>query len=298
MAIFSIAIIALVNACSEPAAPAILDVTSLTIKPSEVTIGDTFNVTAQITNSGSGTGIYNAVLTIDGSKVNTKALSIAPGAIETVIFSLSKNKAGTYKIAIGDRVASLTVNPKLSAQPTELKYDDGFATDYLTVDKPCTGYLVSFDPPSNPFTINSASIFGLIYGGHGFLINDIDLHILDKDMKTIYSTKIDKDEFPLLAYMPSNIEKQGAWASVHIPDIKVNGRFFVQVYTGTTTGQGFRMGVDDQLNSTHSDITIRDSAGADSISTDWNYPIARWFGDKSRVNWMIRVSGFDWITEE
>ncbi|MBN1376122.1 MAG: hypothetical protein JXA01_08215 [Dehalococcoidia bacterium] len=296
--ILSIVIIASISACSEPVAPAIFDVTSLTVKPNEVTIGDTSNVTAKISNSGGGVGIYNAVLTVDGSKVNTKALTIAPGATETVTFSLSKSKAGTYKITVGNRVANLTVNPKLSSQPIGIKYDDGLANDYLTVDKPSTGYLVSFDPPSNPFTINSVSVFGFIYGGHGFMINDIDLQIWDKDKEPVYSTKIDKDEFPLLSYIPSNLEKQGAWANVPIPDIEVNGSFYIHIYTGITTGQGFRMGTDDQLNSIHSDITVRSNEGKDDISPKWNYPIARWYGDKSRVNWMVRVSGLGWITEE
>jgi hypothetical protein len=214
-----------------------------------------------------------------------------------VTFSLSENKAGSYKIAVGDSSSILTVNPKKVSKPTELKYDDGQANDYLGVDKPCTGYLVEFVPPSIPFTIDTVRIFGLFYGGHGFIINDLDVQIWDKDKKVIYSTTADKSAFPLLAYIPSDIEKQGDWADVHIPDIKVDGSFYIHVYTGVTTGQGFRMGADDKLN-THSDVTIRDTGGTDNFAPTWPYSKARWFGDKSRVNWMVRVSGTEWITEQ
>ena len=262
------------SACSSVSAPsAQFDVTSLTIKPTQITIGETTSITAQIANSGGGVGIYSAVLTVDGTKADSKTVSLSPGSTETVTFSLSENKAGSYKIAVGDSSSILTVNPKKVSKPTELKYDDGQANDYLGVDKPCTGYVVEFVPPSIPFTIDTVRIFGLFYGGHGFIINDIDVQIWDKDKKVIYSTTAD------------------------IPDIKVDGNFYVHVYTGVTTGQGFRMGADDKMN-THSDVTIRDAGGRDNLAPTWPYSKARWFGDKSRVNWMVRVSGTEWITEQ
>lgn len=286
------------SACSSVSTPpAQVDVTSLTIKPTQITIGETTSITAQVVNSGGSIAIYNAVLTVDGTKADSKTVSLSPGSTETATFSLTEDKAGSYKIAVGDSSSVLTVNPKMVSKPTELKYDDGQANDYLGVDKPCTGYLVDFVPSSIPFTINLVRIYGLIYGGHGFIINDIDVQIWDKDKKVVYSTTVDKGAFPLLAYLPSDIEKQGGWADIHIPDIKVDGSFYIHVYTGVTTGQGFRMGADDKLN-THSDLTIRDTAGTDSLAPTRPYSKARWFGDKSRVNWMVRVSGTEWISEQ
>lgn len=285
-------------ACSASAPPAQFDVTSLTIKPKQVMIGETVTITALVENSGGSVGMYNAVLTVDGSKTNSKAVSLAPGSTETVTFSLSQDKAGTYNIAVGDSSSILTVNPKMVSTPTELKYDDGNANDFLGIDKPCTGYAVDFVPPSIPFTINSVRIYGLIYGGHGFIINDIGVQIWNKDKKVIYSTTIDKDAYPLLAYLPADIEKQGGWADIHIPDVEVNSNFYIHVYTGTTTGQGFRMGTDDSVPNSHSDVTIRDTGGVDNLASVWPYPRGRWFSDKKRVNWMVRVSGTSWITEQ
>ena len=137
-------------------------------------------------------------------------MSLSPGSTDTVTFALSEDKAGTYKIAVGDSSTILTVNPKMVSKPVEIKYDDGQANDYLGVDKPCTGYLISFEPPSIPFTIDTVRIFGLIYGGHGFIIKDIEVQIWDKDKKVVSSTMVDKGAFPLLAYIPTDIEKQGA----------------------------------------------------------------------------------------
>ena len=190
-----------------------------------MTIGATTSITAQVENPGGSTGIYNAVLTVNGTKVDSKALSLSPGSTDTATFSLSEDKAGTYKIAVGDSSTTLTVNPKMVSKPVEIKYDDGQANDYLGVDKPCTGYLISFEAPSNPFTIDTVRIFGLIYGGHGFIIKDIEVQIWDKDKKVVSSTMVDKGAFPLLAYIPTDIEKQGAWADIHIPETKVTRNF-------------------------------------------------------------------------
>lgn len=292
-------LVAIISSCSSPASVAKFDVTSVTVSPPQVPVGKTFMVTAEITNIGNATGIYNAVLAIDGFKKESKAVSIAAGASDTVKFLLSINKSGTYNIAVGNNSQTVQIIPKGSEQKTELKYDDGFANDYLTVDKPNTGYLVDFIPPSGMFTISEVKICGLIYGGHGFIIRDMYLQIWDKESKVIYQDKIEKEQFPLLAYLPSDIENQGRWASMHIPDVEVTGKFYIHVHTGTTTGQGFRMGADDSVPNMHSNVTVRNSNNElDSISDKWNYPISRWFGDKSRVNWMIRVSGTSWITEE
>ena len=286
------------TACSAPVPPAQFDVSSLNVQPKQVLIGETFKVSAEITNTGGTPGFYNAVLIVDGEKVNSKTISVSQGSTEMVTFLSSRDKAGTYKIAIGNSSISYTVNPKMSSQSIELKYDDGKVDDYLALDKPITGYLIRYDPPTNPFTINSVKIFGLIYGGHGFMIRDVILEIWDEAKTVIYETEVDTSAFKLLAYLPSDLENQGAWATVSIPEIKVEDTFYINVFTGTTTGQGFRIGVDDIVNSKYSDMTIRDGNGKNSVSTTWNYPVSRWFGDKSRVSWMIRVSGIEWKTEE
>ena len=283
--------------CSKPAVPAQFDISAFIVQPQQATIGDTISASVQVTNSGASDGIYETVLTIDGKRADSKAVSLSPGASNTVSFSIPANKAGTFKVGIGDLASTVTVNAKRASKPTELKYDDGTARDFLSVDKPCTGYIISYTPPGGQFTIDTVRIYGLIYGGHGFIIPDIELRVMDKDKKVLYSGAVDKSEFPLLAYLPTDIEKQGGWVDVDIPDTTVNGTFYIQVYTGVSTGQGFRMGADDSVKNTHSDVTVRNSAGIDNVSLTWPYPISSWFGDKSNVNWMIRVSGWEWTTE-
>jgi len=276
--------------CTSPASLAQFEITSLDVKPTELTVGETARISAQVTNIGAAAGFYSANLSVDGKKVDTKTVDIEPGYTKTVTFSLSKDEAGSYKIGIGGESTTLTVKSKLMAKQVEIAYDDGFAKDCLSLVKPCTGYSVSFVSPPDPFTITKVRVFGLVYGSPGFHIPDSELQIRDKDQNIIYTTSFPGDKFPLRTRLGSNIDSTGGWADIDIPDVKVEGDFYIHIYTGSPTGQGFRMGAMDLMN-THSDVTIRGDNGVDSLSPNWPYMPVYWYGDKNRVNWMVRVIG-------
>lgn len=284
--------------CQPAALPAQFEVSSLKIKPSQIYKGETATVTAVVTNTGGSSGIYTATLQIDTVNSNSKSVHITPGEQETVTFSVKMNMEGKYNIEIGDTSATLTVNPKLVSQPMEIKYDDGFAQDYLALEKPATGFLVAFTPPSSQFIIDVIHIMGLTYGGRGAQIKDLEVQIWDKNRKVVYTEILDGKKFPQISYLSSNIEDKGDWVDMEIPDIKVEGDFFVHIYSGTSIGQGFRMGVDNSVANTHSDMTTRNANGADTPVTTWPYPSFKWFGDKGWVNWMISVSGSALVPEK
>jgi hypothetical protein len=294
-------IIIIPAACQSPAAPASgtqFEVTSLQVKPAEVNSGDSVKVIADITNSGGTSGNYTAKLIVDGIKTEEKDIELDPGSSQTVTFVLSKTEPGSYKVGVGSMSSTLVVKSTLVAKEIQLKYDDGSARDYLSLSKPNTGYLVDFIAPSNPFVINNVRIYGLIYGGHGFLVKDIEVQIWDKDKTVIYTTTIPGKSFPLLSFLLSDIQSKGAWVDVEVPDIKVEGNFSIHVYTDSTEGQGFRMGADDsEINST-SDITIRNEAGADTAAPNWPYSATRWNGDRTHVHWMVRVVGNAMVPQE
>jgi hypothetical protein len=290
--------ITLATACASSAPPAKFEITSLDIKPAEVAVGEKAVVSARVANTGGTAGLYSATLLVDGKKVDSKAINLDPGSTQSVTFSLSKDAAGAYEIAIGERSAVLTVKAKLVAEQVELKYDDGVAKDYLSLVKPCTGYSVSFVSPPHPFIINKVRVFGLVYGSPGFHIGDSELQIRDKAMKVLYTTPFTGEDFPLRTRLGDNIDSTGAWANIDIPDVEVEGVFYIHIYTGIPAGQGFRMGAAGNVVNTHSDVTVRGDNGADNFSPGWPYSNAPWFGDKTRVSWMVRVLGNAMVPQE
>jgi hypothetical protein len=237
--------------------------------------------------------------------VDEKDIGIAPGASQTFTFSLSRDHEGTYEVGIGQgefgmggKSVTLTVQPRLEAKQTVLQYDDGQARDCLSLVKPCTGYLISFVPPTNPFTISQIQVFGLVYGSPGYQISGSELQIWDKDQKVLYSGPFPGDGFPLRSRLGDNIDSTGGWANIDIPNVTVGGNFYIHIYTGIPSGQGFRMGAESNVKNAHSDVTVRDDSGADSISATWPYSIAYWYCDKDSVNWMVRVVGNAIVPQE
>ena len=288
----------LVTACISSAPVAQFEIASIDIKPAEVTVGQTANISTQVTNTGGAGGTYYATLSVDGEKIGTKDINLDPGSTQTVTFSLSKDKAGSYEIEIGKSSATLTVTAKLVAKPVKISYDDGVATDYLSLVQPATGYLVSFVSPSEPFTINRMRVLGLVYGSPGFHVTESDLQIWDNNKKVLYSGPFPTDNFPLVTRLGGNTGATAAWVDIDIPNIQVAGDFYVHIYTGIVSGQGFRLGADDSVVNTHSDVTVRDGSGADNLAPSWPYRPVYWYGDKSRVNWMITVAGNAMVPQE
>jgi hypothetical protein len=271
-------------ACKAPAAPAQFEVTSFNISPPEITAGETASITTQVKNIGGSEGTYTAVLTVDGAQAETKNVTVTPGATETVTFSLVKDKAGTYQVAIGELRSSLTVKPKLVAKEVELKYDDGKADGFSSVGG---GYLVDFMPPAIPFTIKKIRLFGSL---RGFSQGSFELEIWDKDRRVLYKEVYPDTKFPLGGT---------AWVELEVPNIEVSDRFYVDIWRGPNLTGGIHLGVDESVKNEHSTVTVR-PAGVTKEVESWKqeYFCPCWFNDKSRANWMIRVVGTVMVPEE
>ena len=286
----ALTIITISAACQPATLPARFEITYLEISPAEINIGETANVVAKVMNTGGTSSLYGVNLYLDGKKVSTKLITLDPGYTQSVVFSFPVDEAGTHKIAVGEKSGTLTVISELVRKQVEIAYDTGVAKDCLSLVKPSTGYVVRFASTSEQLRISKISVFGLIYGSPGFHIVNSDLQIWDADQKVLYSTPFSGDQFPLRTRIGANIDSTGAWVDMEIPDVRVSGDFYVNIYTGIPAGQGFRMGAVDTPN-THSDTSIRGDNGIDYLAPDWPYMPAYWYGDKNRVNWMIRVSG-------
>ena len=85
------------------------EVISLNVFPPEATAGRAVTIMAKVRNIGTSERIYIAVLMVDGVSTQANYIRIAPGAIETVTFSLVKDVAGTYEVGIGGLASRLEV---------------------------------------------------------------------------------------------------------------------------------------------------------------------------------------------
>ncbi|MBM3142640.1 MAG: hypothetical protein FJ005_06300 [Chloroflexi bacterium] len=292
-----VTVLILPTACKAPPEPAQFEVLSLDIIPPTVIAGDTVTVTARVKNTGGSDGIYTATLTVDGAQVETKDITVTPGATETVNFSLARDKAGTYQVAIGELRSSLTVKPKLVAKEVELKYDNDKPYEYLvSVDG---GWLVDFLPPVTPFTIQKIRLFG----SRGSQERTFELEIWDKDHKVLFKEAYPSSKFPIGKSAPGNenLAAGATWVELEVPNIEVADRFYVHIWNGSSFW-GTHLGADSSVKNEHSAITIRttgitkevESWGQSNFCLCWTF--LNW--SKPKVNWMIRVVGIVMVPEE
>ncbi len=272
-------------ACKAPAEKlrAEFEVISLDIVPAEVKVGEPVTVTAKIANIGKVQGTYTAILMVNDAEVERKNVTILPEDAQIVTFKLIKDIAGTYTVKVAGLTKILVVK-KLIAKEIELKYDDGSARDALSSGG---GYLVDFSPSAASFTIKKIKLLGGVFGT-GWEENKFEVEIWDKDRRVLY-----RETYPVTRFPVGGL----AWVDVEIPDIKITDKFYVHVWTGTGRLRGIHLGADDSVINEHSTLTVRTAEGGTLIRIDWPYSSHYWFGDKSKVNWMIRVVGEALVTE-
>ncbi|MBA7638145.1 hypothetical protein ES703_45798 [subsurface metagenome] len=106
------AIIGTVAPPSPPApvpTPAAFSLLSLRIEPVEIQPGGIVNITVTVTNTGESEGSYAVVLKINGAKEAEKSVTVAAGQSKDVTFSVTKEEADTYGVAVDGLSASFTV---------------------------------------------------------------------------------------------------------------------------------------------------------------------------------------------
>lgn len=269
------------------------EIVSLNITPTEVIAGKTATATARIANISTTKGTYTAILTINDVEAEKKEVTISPESIETVTFTITKNDSGTYTVKLGELSQTLVVK-KLVTRDVELKYDDGSSRGYLSVGSK-GAYLIDYTPPGMPFKIKSVRIMGNLYGS-GWEGKQFEIAIVDKDRKILHSAAYAVTKFEL---------EKPKWVDLNIPNIEVTDKFYVYVFTASGGGQGIYIGADDSVANTHSEITtgktiseLTTSAKAQAFSPiEWIFYKNTWFGDQSKVNWMIRIVGIGTVPE-
>jgi len=92
-----------------PPSPTQFTITGLDVTPEQVPPGQPVTVSAQVTNTGDSGGSYTVNLTVNGQVEQTKTVTLAPEAMETVTFTVTKETPGSYTVSIGDLTEEFTV---------------------------------------------------------------------------------------------------------------------------------------------------------------------------------------------
>jgi hypothetical protein len=144
----------------------------LVINPTEAQVYENVTATAQVENTGEGTGTYTAVLKVNGSQVQTKKFVVRAESTETIDFSFMVDRVmSDCPIEINGLNATLTVK-EWEGVPTHnvgdtwtyrvMLYDTAYTmiaevTGEDVMDRrECYVVEASFDAPLEGFEVNSA----------------------------------------------------------------------------------------------------------------------------------------------
>jgi len=100
---------AIIGAVTPPPEPAAFTPGSLSISPTEVDIGESVTIGISVANTGGQSGSYTVTLKINSVVEETREVTVAAGASETVTFATSEDKAGTYAVDVNGLTGSFTV---------------------------------------------------------------------------------------------------------------------------------------------------------------------------------------------
>gem|GEM_PF-1114374 len=96
-----------------------LSLQSVSLSETTISTGESVTVEAVVANTGTEPASGNITLTVDGSPVATKPVSLDPDATTTVTFDRPFTSSGTYELAINNQTAgTVTVEPASTSTTT------------------------------------------------------------------------------------------------------------------------------------------------------------------------------------
>lgn len=90
--------------------PAGFTLSNLVISPAQAVAGQAVSIMCDIANTGGVQGSYAVSLQLNGVQADSKEVTVAAGAKQTVAFSLVKDIGGTYFVAIENLTGTLVVS--------------------------------------------------------------------------------------------------------------------------------------------------------------------------------------------
>lgn len=159
------------------------------------------------------------------------------------------------------------------ASPFELAYDDG-GFDYAWSDFYPSGAAVRFTPPALPWRITSVVFYGLALERGGNML--FTLEVRDQFFSLVYTR-----QYSTFSFLSNGTF---SWARIPLPNLTLNGEFYVCVYPCFSLGATqLWIGVDDDPPISNRSLLVDREEGR---------IVKAWDVESSRPrNFMIRVEG-------
>lgn len=255
------------------------EVLSMDVAPAQVLVGQPVVVTARVINYGDSPGVFQAELIANDKRITWSKEQINAGAIASLPMTYMPEN-GKFDIDFAGMRQSLLIK-RISNERTELKYDNDKLREAISFNP---GPLIDFSPPLNSFTLKQVKIFALLDSKTAKDVENKEFNIMIVDNKLNVVESV--------PYKYSMFKQEGSWVTFNVPKIKMTDKFYI--FLDLRDGAGaLKVGADDSVVNTHSDLAYKSVFGGIQLSNSWTSRASDtyWYEDKSKVNWMIRVFG-------
>jgi hypothetical protein len=146
-----------------PPPPASFTFTEFSITPSPAQIGEAVNISVTCANIGRGPGLTSILLDVNGVGESSTVAFIAPGASQTVLFTVRRDVPGTYAVDVNGLEGQFTVIPQAQPEPTVPPQPVSTATVAPVAPKPA-GLFTSWLPAYVGLFAVVAFLIGITFG--------------------------------------------------------------------------------------------------------------------------------------
>jgi acetyl esterase/lipase len=114
--------------------PAEFTISDLSVIPANIKPGEQVTVSVVVTNTGGSEGSYTVILKINGVEESTKEVTIKANRSETVDFYVTRDKEGSYKVSIDDKIGEFNISaPTPIVTPTSANSGPPFTEDETAI---------------------------------------------------------------------------------------------------------------------------------------------------------------------
>ena len=104
--------------------PASFQVTNLVFASDWIQVGESLQLSVNVTNIGDQTGNHSITLTIDGEPITTETVQLSGSESITVDFTATIMTEGNHTVQVGDLVNSVKATSDIPSKPAELEVTD------------------------------------------------------------------------------------------------------------------------------------------------------------------------------
>jgi|GEM_PF-471488 len=221
------------------------------VSPPTIITGQPFTITMKVSNVGTAAGTYKADLYIDGSLVNSQAVTVSPGQSADATFQSTVQAPGHHIIGIGQQTLDVTIAD--SRIPITVKIGNGqmdgcdpvaeSVSHQSEVTVQDNGNMIKLTAPQGGFTISGIKIAGYIkdstydfnndpvIGGPGQWVYGADIETAEP-IRQDFAVNIYGDHRNNLysgSYNKSLFTTTPGTVTVPVPNINVSGDFYIEV---------------------------------------------------------------------